>query len=75
MISRFARLRSEDDLIDELADPSKIGDLEDPRQLHSWMKRASKEMGEDVGDDFDEILDEIEHGDGEEPGSDLGEGY
>ena len=58
LVSRFARLRSEDDFIDDLADPSKIGDLEDPKELHSWMKRMGKEMGEDLGEDFDELLDE-----------------
>lgn len=57
LISRFVRLRSEDDMIDELADPSKAGDLEDPRQFHSWMKRMGKEMGEDLGDDFEEALE------------------
>ena len=59
-ISRFARLRSEDDVIESLADPTKMGDLEDPRQLHDWMKRMGSEMGEDLGDDFDEILEECE---------------
>ena len=58
LISRFARLRSEDAVIDDLADPSKMGDLDDPGELRSWMKRMSKEMGEDLGDDFDEIMDE-----------------
>lgn len=58
LISRFARLRSEDDIIDSLADPSKVGDPDDPKDLHRWMKRMGKEMGEDLGDDFDEMLDE-----------------
>lgn len=60
LISRFARLRSEDDLIENLADPSKAGDLKDPKQLHSWMKRMGKEMGEDLGDDFDELMEDSE---------------
>lgn len=60
LISRFARLRSEDDLIENLADPSKAGDWEDPKQLQSWMKRMGKEMGEDLGDDFDELMEDSE---------------
>jgi len=60
LISRFARLRSEDELIDSLADPSGIGDLEDPKQLGSWMKRMGREMGEDFGDDVDEVLEGID---------------
>jgi len=66
LISRFARLRSEDELLDSLADPSTIGDFEDPKQLHSWMKRMGKEMGEDLGEDFDQVLEEIETDEGEQ---------
>ncbi|MCL6628656.1 MAG: zinc ribbon domain-containing protein [Armatimonadetes bacterium] len=66
LISRFARLRSEDELLDSLADPSTIGDFEDPKQLHSWMKRMGKEMGEDLGEDFDQVLEEIETDGGEQ---------
>jgi len=62
LISRFARLRSEDDMIESLSDPARIGDLEDPKQLHSWMKRMGREMGENLGGDFDQVLDEIEAG-------------
>jgi len=57
LISRFARLRSEDDLMDSLADPTKMGNLDDPKELHRWMKNMGKEMGEDLGDDFDELLE------------------
>lgn len=62
LVSRFARLKSEDDLISDLADLSNVGDLDDPKQLHSWMKRMGREMGEDLGDDLDEALDKIETG-------------
>ena len=60
LISRFARLRSEDDVIEDLADPSKAGDLEDPKQVQSWMKRMGKEMGEDLGDDLDDLIEDSE---------------
>jgi putative FmdB family regulatory protein len=58
LISRFATTRSEDDLMDDLADPTKLGDLEDPKQMAQWMKRVGREMGEDIGDDFDELVEE-----------------
>ena len=58
LISRFATTRSEDDLMDDLADPTKMGDLEDPKQMAQWMKRVGREMGEDIGDDFDELVEE-----------------
>ena len=60
LISRFARLRSDDDLIEDLADPAKAGDLEDPKQVQSWMKRMGKEMGDDLGGDFDDLMKDTE---------------
>lgn len=62
LVSRFSALRSEDDIIESLADPPNVGDLDDPRQLHSWMKRVGREMGEDLGEEFDDILSEAEKG-------------
>jgi putative FmdB family regulatory protein len=77
LISRFAVARAEDDLLDDLADPSKMGDMEDPRQMVQWMKRMGKEMGEDLGDDFDELVEEAAReeaeGDPEAGGDSLGE--
>ena len=58
LISRFATARSEDDALDDLADPTKMGDLEDPKQMMQWMKRVGREMGEDMGDDFEELVEE-----------------
>lgn len=57
VVSRFSRLRSEDDVLDDLSDPSKVGDLEDPKNMCGWMKRMGREVGEDLGDDFDAMLD------------------
>ena len=55
-----------------MADPDKIGDLEDPRQMAQWMKKMGREMGEDLGDDFDELAEEAAReeagGDGEDDG-------
>lgn len=58
LVSRFRRLRSEEDVLENLADPSQIGDLEDPRNLRNWARRLGREMGEDLDDDLDEMLDE-----------------
>jgi putative FmdB family regulatory protein len=79
LISRFASPRSEEDALDALADPTKMGDLEDPKQMVQWMKRMGREMGEDLGDDFEEMVEEAAaeeasgeglDGDGDGPGSD-----
>lgn len=60
LISRFARLRNEDDMIDDMLDPDRIGDPEDPKTMRRWMKEMGKELGEDFADEFDELLVEEE---------------
>lgn len=58
-ISRFARLRGEEETLDQLAERIEgMGDSEDPRALRGLMQEMGKEMGEDFGDDFDQILEE-----------------
>ena len=61
-VTRFARGRSDDDLMDDLADPDKLGDMDDPKAMRRWAKEMGKEMGEDLGDDFDEYLEAAESG-------------
>lgn len=61
LISRFAVARAEDDVLDDMADPSRMPDLEDPRAMAGWMKQVGREMGEDLGDDFDELVEEAVH--------------
>jgi putative FmdB family regulatory protein len=77
LISRFATTRSEDEALDELADPTKMGDMEDPKQMMQWMKRVGREMGEDMGDDFDELVEEAaaEEADGGSMDGDGGETF
>ena len=60
LISRVAFLRSEEDRMERLADPSRLGDLDenDPASMARWMKRMGKEMGEDLGEDVDSMVDQ-----------------
>jgi putative FmdB family regulatory protein len=60
LMSRFARVRSEDSRLDALADPSALGGLDenDPSSVARWAKRMGKELGEDVGEDFDQMMEE-----------------
>jgi putative FmdB family regulatory protein len=60
LMSRFARVRSEDSRLDALADPSALGGLDenDPGSVARWAKRMGKELGEDVGEDFDQMMEE-----------------
>lgn len=58
LISLVRRMRSEEETIEKLADPSAMGDLNDPNALRRWAKKLGKEMGEEMGDEFDQMLDE-----------------
>jgi putative FmdB family regulatory protein len=60
LMSRFARVRSEDARLDAMADPSSFGELDenDPASVARWAKKMGKEMGEDLGEDFDQMVDE-----------------
>ena len=76
LMSRFATIRSEEDRIDSLADPSSLGDLneDDPKSVARWMKKMGSEMGEDLGDDVDEALEEETSTDLETPSEAAGGG-
>jgi putative FmdB family regulatory protein len=74
LLSRFARLRSEDDRLESLADPAGLGDFDesDPASMARFMKKMGSELGEDVGEDWDEMVDEAveqEASGGDEDGS------
>ncbi len=83
LMSRFATVKSEEDRLESLADPSKLGDIDenDPQSVARWMKRMGQEMGEDLGEDFDATVDEAMeetgtgegavHGDGGDSDSEL----
>jgi hypothetical protein len=75
-MSRFATIRSEEDRLDSLADPSSLGDLneDDPKSVARWMKKMGSEMGEDLGDDVDEALEEETGADLETPSEAAGGG-
>jgi putative FmdB family regulatory protein len=64
VISRVAVLRSEESRLESLADPSNPAGLdeEDPRSLGRFMRQMSQEMGEDLGPEFDEVVDRLESG-------------
>jgi putative FmdB family regulatory protein len=58
-ISRFARVRSEDDALDSLADEvENMGDSEDPKAMRRMMRDMSSAMGEDMDDDIEQMMEE-----------------
>ena len=63
LMSRFAMPRSEESRLDSLADPSRLGDVDenDPKSLARMMKRMGTEMGDEFGGaEFDEAVEELE---------------
>ena len=69
LFSRFATVKSEEARLNALADPSGMGDLDenDPKSVSRWMKKMGREMGDDLGEDFDAAVEEemaAESGDG-----------
>ena len=62
-IGRVRIAKSEESRMDALTDPSGLEGLEnDPRALGKMMRKMSNEMGEDVGPEFNEVVDRLESG-------------
>lgn len=60
-ISRFAVMQSEEARLESLADPSALGGLDenDPASIARWAKKMGQAMGEDAGDDWEQVVDEM----------------
>lgn len=58
LLSRFAAPKSEEARLESLADPDALGDLDesDPKSMARFMKRMGEELGEDT-DDLEDALD------------------
>ena len=66
-IGRIRIAKSDDSRMDDLAgdfdDPAALAGLEeDPQALGRMMRKMSREMGEDLGPEFDEVVDRLEKG-------------
>ncbi len=64
LVSRVAVLTSEESRLESLADPTSLGDVDenDPRSVGRWMRRMGQEVGEDLGPEFDQVVDRLEAG-------------
>ena len=64
LVSKVSVVRSEESRLDSLADPSSLAGLDenDPKSIARWMRKMSGEMGEDLGDEFKEVVDRLEAG-------------
>ncbi len=73
LLSRCRYVMSEDTRMEKMLDPSALGDLDenDPRSVARWAKKFGSQLGEDMGDEFDEAMDDLESG--KMPEDDTGE--
>jgi putative FmdB family regulatory protein len=64
LMSRFALLRSDDQRLDDLGDDAALGGVDDgdPKSVARWMRKMGDELGPDAGEDFGELVDDIERG-------------
>jgi len=55
IMSRFASVRSEESRMESLADPNKWGDLDenDPKSMVKFVKKMGRELGDELGEDYD----------------------
>jgi hypothetical protein len=74
LFSRVAIVKSEEDRLEAMADPSNWGDVDenDPRSMAKFMRKMQGQLGEDLGSDMDEAIDRMEQG--EMPEDILGDG-
>lgn len=62
-IGRIRIARSDDSRLEDLSDPGSLEGLEDdPRALGQMMRKLSHEAGEDMGEEFNEVIDRLEAG-------------
>ncbi len=68
LVSKVRPIRSEESRLEDLADPTSFGDLDenDPRSIARWMRKMSNEVGEDLGPEFGEVVDRLEAGESPE---------
>ena len=64
LISRVAIAKSESTRFSSMDDESAMADLAeaDPATLGRYMRRMGDEVGEDLGDEFNEVIDRLERG-------------
>ena len=73
LFSRFASPKSEEARLEALADPGNLGGLDenDPQSMAKFMKKMSRELGEDLSDNLDAAIEEEPSGPSELDGTDV----
>lgn len=69
LVSRVATVKSEEARLEALSDPSAFGDVDenDPKSVARFMRKMGDQMGgEDLGPEFNEMVDRLEAGESPE---------
>ena len=78
LVSRVVTLRSEESRMESLSDPAALSGLDenDPGSVARWMKKMGREMGGDLGEDFEAEVDRAaeDAGGGNEEDGGIGDG-
>jgi len=67
LISRVKTIRTEEQIMESLADPSALSGLDenDPRTFATWAKKMAREMGENMDEEIESMAqEEFSGGDG-----------
>jgi putative FmdB family regulatory protein len=70
LISRTAQVLSEDSRLDQLSDSAALSDVDenDPKSMARWAKTMGQQLGGDeLGEDFDQVVDEMGDAGTDEP--------
>jgi putative FmdB family regulatory protein len=72
ILSRVSVIRSEEQRMESLLDPSKLGDIDenDPRSVERLMKRMGSELGDELGEGFEEEMEQALASEGASPEGD-----
>ncbi len=64
LVSRVAQIRSEESRLDDMGDESALADVDenDPRSIARWARKMGEQLGDEAGDDFKEMVDQMEAG-------------
>ena len=62
LISRVHHVLGEDERMEKMLDPSSLSGIDenDPRSIARWARKMGKGLGDEMGEDFDSLVDEME---------------
>lgn len=60
LVSSFRTIRTEEQIVESLADASKMPDFDEnnPGQVTQWAKKVAREMGENMDEEIDSMAEE-----------------